>query len=653
MSKIKAIRINNFKFFGKSDPIVLDGRNLLLYGENGSGKSSVYNALYTLFEAASKTPDGVRKYFVPLSEDAPESLVNIHAPLDENGQVDSFIEITNDANQTYRISYNDTALCGNEAFLESQRASDFINYQSLFRFQLSRNSEYTNLHDVFMDAVIPYIPCQAFEYQGKILTTLSSLFDAYRDHESLKEENRNQVLVIYKHSVLYRNYCALEERINRELRELIDYINAQLPSLLESLGYDFGVYLEYIDQSHHKYERWIQPYDFSVNLIVDHYEGKDIVVKHPNVFLNEAKMAALSFAIRWAILTRRPDVNVAPNALHVLVLDDLMISLDMGNRRRVVNFLLTNEKAQEYQLLFLTHERKLFEFIINELRIKYNTREDDLEKNGWVIKELYSRFKEGHSLPVLQPYNSNFGKAIAFFNGHDGQIDYCACGNALRKAIEEEFKRIYAMWGVEFDGKTITMQSKLMIQNGIDIAKKQFVLHKIDENLIKELQYLSSFVLNPASHYDPESNFYRTELEDAFVAFEKLCKIHTYVVIPHDSTLSFRIQCTSGNEFLYEMDICKDILAHISVENGVGEMIDMPMQITIREVGRPDSLTHERKTLEYVYKKTVKFLTEKKHEQPIDKSDRLWDELYMGGISINTYLLETIRNVQRRYNVGV
>lgn len=59
MSKIKAIRINNFKFFGKSDPIVLDGRNLLLYGENGSGKSSVYNALYTLFEAASKTPDGV------------------------------------------------------------------------------------------------------------------------------------------------------------------------------------------------------------------------------------------------------------------------------------------------------------------------------------------------------------------------------------------------------------------------------------------------------------------------------------------------------------------------------------------------------------------------------------------------------------------
>lgn len=652
MSKINAIRINNFKFFGESAPILLNGKNMLLYGENGSGKSSIYNALYTLFEAASKTPEGVRKYFVPLREDTPESLVNIHAPQDENGQIDSYIEITDDANQAYRISYNDTALCGNEAFLESQRASDFINYQSLFRFQLSRNSEYTNLHDVFMDAVIPYIPCQALEYQGRSLTTLSALFEAYRDHESLKEENRNHALVIYKRSVLYRNYCALEERINRELRELVDYINAQLPDLLDKLGYNFGVYLEYIDQTHHKYERWIKCNDFSVNLIVDRYEGKDIVVKHPNVFLNEAKMAALAFAIRWAILTRRPDINVAPNALHVLVLDDLMISLDMGNRRRVVNFLLTNEKAQEYQLLFLTHERKLFEFIINELRIKYNTREDGLEKKGWIIKELYSRFRGRHSHPVIQPYNSNFGKAIAFFNGHDGQIDYCACGNALRKAIEEEFKRIYAMWSVEFDGKTITMQSKLMIQNCIDIAKKQFVLHQIDENLIKELQYLSSFVLNPASHYDPESNFYRTELEDAFVAYEKLYEIHTYIVIPHDSTLSFRIQCRSGNEFSYEMDICKDILAHISIENGTGRMIDMPMQITIREVGKPESLTLERRTLEYVYRKTVKFLTEKKHEQPIDKSNRLWDELYVGDKTINTYMSEKVRIEQRHHIIG-
>lgn len=647
MSKIKSIKINNFKFFGESTPIVLDGKNLLLYGENGSGKSSIYNALYTIFEAASKTPEGVQKYFVPLGDSTPESLVNIHAPIDANGRVDSFIEMMDDADRIYRLSYSDTDVCGQEAYMESQRATDFINYQALFRFQLSHNSEYTNLYDVFMYSVVPYIPCQAYNYQGKSLTTLSALFDAYRDHESLKEENKNHKKVIYKNHALYKNYCVLEKRINRELSDLIDYINAQLPSLLNSLGYDFGVYLKYEEQTHHKYDRWIKCNDFSVYLVVDRYEGKDVIVRHPNVFLNEAKMAALAFAIRWAILTRRPNIQVTPDALHVLVLDDLMISLDMGNRRRVIKFLITNEKAQEYQMLFLTHERKLFDFFINELRTKYNTRENELDKKGWVIKELYSIYRQGHPRPVIQPYNSNYGKAIAFFNGHDGLVDYCACGNALRKAIEEEFKRIYSMWCVEFDGKTITRQSKLMIQNCIDIGRKQFALHKIDENLIKELQYLSSFVLNPASHYDPESNFYKSELEDAFLAYEKLCRIHTYRIIPYDSRLTFSIRCASGNEYFYEMDIYKDVIANVDLESGIGEVIDEPRQIKIREVGRPEEVTHERKTIEAVYKKTVQFLTVKKNEEPNDKSATIWDETSVGGKTISECLQDAIRQLQR------
>ena len=53
MSRIKTLHINNFKFFRNSTPIELNGKHLLLYGENGSGKSSVYYAIYTLLEAAS------------------------------------------------------------------------------------------------------------------------------------------------------------------------------------------------------------------------------------------------------------------------------------------------------------------------------------------------------------------------------------------------------------------------------------------------------------------------------------------------------------------------------------------------------------------------------------------------------------------------
>lgn len=52
MSRIKDIHIHNFKFFNEAEPINLKSKHLLLYGENGSGKSSIYWSLYTLFETA-------------------------------------------------------------------------------------------------------------------------------------------------------------------------------------------------------------------------------------------------------------------------------------------------------------------------------------------------------------------------------------------------------------------------------------------------------------------------------------------------------------------------------------------------------------------------------------------------------------------------
>lgn len=40
--KINKIEIENFKFFKNIFPINVDRKNILLYGENGAGKSSIY-----------------------------------------------------------------------------------------------------------------------------------------------------------------------------------------------------------------------------------------------------------------------------------------------------------------------------------------------------------------------------------------------------------------------------------------------------------------------------------------------------------------------------------------------------------------------------------------------------------------------------------
>jgi len=48
MSKINKLILENFKFFNGKEEFNFEGKNVLIYGENGSGKSSIYWALYTL-----------------------------------------------------------------------------------------------------------------------------------------------------------------------------------------------------------------------------------------------------------------------------------------------------------------------------------------------------------------------------------------------------------------------------------------------------------------------------------------------------------------------------------------------------------------------------------------------------------------------------
>src|SRR6185312_990174 len=58
MKRINSIKLQNFGAFynGGYDKIVLPkGENLLIYGENGSGKSSIYKALQHFFQSAEET----------------------------------------------------------------------------------------------------------------------------------------------------------------------------------------------------------------------------------------------------------------------------------------------------------------------------------------------------------------------------------------------------------------------------------------------------------------------------------------------------------------------------------------------------------------------------------------------------------------------
>lgn len=88
MKKIKEIKIQNFKAFQQEQVFPVNGKHVLVYGNNGSGKSSLFWALYTLLQSSIKDDDGVKKYlekYVASNKSTHQTLKNVF--MDENDRL--------------------------------------------------------------------------------------------------------------------------------------------------------------------------------------------------------------------------------------------------------------------------------------------------------------------------------------------------------------------------------------------------------------------------------------------------------------------------------------------------------------------------------------------------------------------------------------
>ncbi|MDY0082728.1 MAG: AAA family ATPase, partial [Ignavibacteriaceae bacterium] len=141
MIKLNKIEISNFKVFQEPIEIKVDKKNLLIFGENGTGKSSIYWALYTFFQSSEKDTAEIQKYFKVYNDEDPSTyltLRNIH----KKQTIDSYIDLSfidnNSIVSSFRISEtiintNDKSSPKN-VVKDGNLASDFINYKQLHNF---------------------------------------------------------------------------------------------------------------------------------------------------------------------------------------------------------------------------------------------------------------------------------------------------------------------------------------------------------------------------------------------------------------------------------------------------------------------------------------------------------------------------------------
>lgn len=561
MNRIAQLHLNNFKFFGQEKPIQLDGRHLLLYGENGSGKSTIYWSLYTLFEAALKNEDEeIKKYFRKGAKEE-YSLVNIHAPevAVGSGNFDSFVQLTtNDITPLrFRIALDDVAIRGNDDAKKVNYASDFIQYKLLQSLHSFWHKDPIDLVDFFTDHTLQHV-----QFDEIVITRngtqlkLTNAFDIWNQILTGPEwtTSRGKTpkrIRVYKGSPPYIEFEKMVADFNEGMEKLIAYVNKQAEDFLQRLGYtSFKFYLKYSNASFIKKDIEYNAIPFKVALIVSEYEGKKDVVHRAHSFLNEAKLSAMGIAVRLAVLHQK----LKHNGLKFIVLDDLLISLDMRNRERVLDLFLSDDFSKNYQLLILTHDRHFYEMAKRKIK-DYNQKDD------WVYYEMYSQEDGKITKPYITQEEGYLGKAMHFYNLFENDV----AANFLRKEAES-FCKIFLppRLSLASDGRHKDLSR--MIQESITFADK----NNIDSSLLKILQKHRQFILNPGSHDSYDVPKFRNEVMDCHKVLTSLQEIRIKKLLEKNDRLYFEVS-NAGN--VWRAEIVLDDELRLLQEVGKGSIL--------------------------------------------------------------------------------
>ena len=233
--KITELILHNFKFFtGTENTLKIDTKNVLIWGENGSGKSSIYWAIYTLLQCSYKDKDGIDAYF---TEGHEKNLINIHA----NAGDPSFVQMNLDNGENYKIALGDESIIDDEVIQLSAVSSDFINYQVLASFLNFYHRDNPVLFGMFEEEVFRYLQfatIQPYEF---------AFFDeAWTELEKELEKDPDTNRYPNRQSTTILNKTNLKNAFNIQLKTLIGNATTTANRILkDNFNYDIEIELEY------------------------------------------------------------------------------------------------------------------------------------------------------------------------------------------------------------------------------------------------------------------------------------------------------------------------------------------------------------------------------------------------------------------------
>lgn len=546
MATITQIEIDGFKAFPKNFKLDLGtGKNLLLYGENGSGKSSLYYALHALLQSVFKDDRGA-KYFKTGDTNGEKFIINNEHLINifrfneaKDNTYTPYVRITFDNGKIWRLDNGGLSSenGGNENEIRMlNKNSAFINHSYISRFHAARNSEEIDLWNVFYKDILPFhVPVDTEQFLADLYDEIVSECNSSPKPRTSRSSLKNKI-------VDFNSYLEL----------LVGDINKKASSIYNDYFRSVGDHELTIKIAYYKKEA-------SENINKDYYHlyyGSDItgllelntpqigieikengiLIFKPQSHFNEARLTAIALAVKFAAMSK----TIFQGSF--LALDDMLISLDMSNRMKVINYLL-DKIAPVYKLYVFTHDRLFYHTLKRIIETQYKESE-------WIFGGIYVNDSIVPNEPCYVPDDKRkIEKIEDAYKCHD----YFRCGTLLRQECERCLNELLPdSFKVKEDPKTGASVPKNLDE--LIRSLEEFCNHEqIDYTPFKDLKTYKDLFLNSIVHNDITSPFYRNEVKVCKQAIALLAQINRARTIQCKQDFYFEFQTPDGKNCLASM----------------------------------------------------------------------------------------------------
>jgi energy-coupling factor transporter ATP-binding protein EcfA2 len=547
--KITSISIDNCRaYYGNYDSISLPaGENLLIYGENGSGKSSLYKAINSYFSS---------------SIDPAIDFVKNRFGVANNGEISiTFSDYDGSSGELLpgtQTTYNFTNHISTHQipFIQAAALSKgFLDYTDLLKVYLHQEDRPNLFNLIVLSLLGDHIPIRSggnFQFSKKWKQLQKDLtINASKRTDNCHKRAKSEL-------------PSFETHLRSTLGDVFRELNRLLLTYFPELGIELRFTLSPLTFNYGPKRNWNTTSDLRLSVIKDGIE----ITNGYNDFLNEARLSALSICLYLASLLRYPAVD-----LKVLYLDDVFIGLDAGNRLPILNIL--NGEFGSFQIFISTYDRHWFELAKKYFDLNSNT--------SWESIELYVGRDDVGIVEITKPIiikgSSYFEKGMRYLHNRTNP-DYPAAANYFRKGLEELVKQYIPPYELVDSEMTQIPDYSL---TSVLYRTKNFIEKTANPPVyINQIFSLLHNLLHPLSHHEISSPIYKSEL----VILEKACgKLKEQLVAMDISNtfqcclesnkrlkLTFEVDATVGHSVFFEI-LSKDAIIIKRNLNGILSII--------------------------------------------------------------------------------